>query len=411
VSVAREPETTPAAGPFTTANVPLLFPSETKIRISNPNNAPLTIKDASFTGSRAEMFTLKTKVPIMLGAKGSPESKQDIVFDYIGDSPYETRATLFLEAPAEKLSQGIDIVANPGKFPSDFVVLDASLDKIELRSPSHSDFAPDWKLTYRIGNDQIGLPRWSSGISSLSIGYKHQMAIGLVMPVRFNATNLPSPLDYETNMYASPMGYDVSFDFTFGFPFSIGGYLAFMNKFDGTEKYGNMKVMPAGTIIDDKDYSNDFFHIGTIAQIYYPLMFTDREENPNIAFRLNIGGAYYQISRDHLVLTPNDQKAEYQRVWTAADVGKMFTLDKEKDIVDVYVRISFINMAAKNTYGIGLQYFAGRMMTDAFLELTNWLRVEMKYSFLLREKELYETENSYFMISPRFRFGLPSIFK
>jgi hypothetical protein len=68
-------------------------------------------------------------------------------------------------------------------------------------------------------------------------------------------------------------------------------------------------------------------------------------------------------------------------------------------------------MSAKNTYGIGLQYFGGRMMTDAFLELTNWLRVEMKYSFLLREKELYETENSYFMISPRFRFGLPSIFK
>ena len=41
----------------------------------------------------------------------------------------------------------------------------------------------------------------------------------------------------------------------------------------------------------------------------------------------------------------------------------MFSLDKEKDIVDVYVRISFINMAAKNTYGIGLQYFSGRMMS------------------------------------------------
>ena len=59
---------------------------------------------------------------------------------------------------------------------------------------------------------------------------------------------------------------------------------------------------------------------------------------------------------------------------------------------------------------MGLQYFGGRMMADAFLELTDWLRVEAKYSFLLREKEIWETESSYFLISPRLRIGLPSIF-
>ena len=170
-------------------------------------------------------------------------------------------------------------------------------------------------------------------------------------------------------------------------------------------------VSPANVLVDDKNYTNDFFHIVSIAQVYYPIMFTDREENPNVAFRLNIGGGYYQVERNHLVVGKNDSKPEFGRTWTAVDENKLFSLGKEKDVVDVYMRISFINMAAKNTYGIGMQYFSGRIMADAFLELTNWLRVEMKYSFLLREKEIWETESSYFMLSPRFRFGIPSIFK
>ncbi len=76
----------------------------------------------------------------------------------------------------------------------------------------------------------------------------------------------------------------------------------------------------------------------------------------------------------------------------------------------MFIRFDFINTGAKNNYGLGIQYFTGRLMTDAWLELTEWLRVEAKYSFLLRSKEVWESENSVFMITPRFRLGLPSLF-
>ena len=92
------------------------------------------------------------------------------------------------------------------------------------------------------------------------------------------------------------------------------------------------------------------------------------------------------------------------------DAGKMFSFGKEKDLFDVYFRISFINLASRNNYGLGLQYFNGGMMADAWLELTSWFRVQAKYSFLLRAKEVWEQEGSYFMVSPQFRFGFPTIF-
>jgi hypothetical protein len=117
-----------------------------------------------------------------------------------------------------------------------------------------------------------------------------------------------------------------------------------------------------------------------------------------------------QIRRNHLVSAGDVGQIKLDREFRTEDVGKMFTLGKEDEYFDVYVRMSFINLSSSNRYGLGLQYFAGRMMTDAFLELTSWLRVEAKYSFLLRTREVWESETSYFMITPRLRIGLPSIF-
>ncbi len=181
---------------------------------------------------------------------------------------------------------------------------------------------------------------------------------------------------------------------------------------------GFLTTIACGFSKDDPEelLRNDFWHIGTVAQVYYPIMFKDRAENPSVVFRLNIGGAFMQIQRNHLVdeqdllLSNEAQLRTYGREFTSRDIDKMFTIGKEKDIVDVYIRVGFINVAAKNPYGLGIQYFSGRMMADAWLELTNWFRVEAKYSFLLRDRELWENDASFFMISPRFRFGLPSLF-
>ncbi len=411
------PVTNAASGPLTTQSMPILYPEESKIRVRNPNREQLKITEVRFEGENAAEFRITSKLPILLDAKGNANDKVDVTFEYVGSSQYEVRGQIFIEAREAKLTQYLDVIVNPGKAPSDFVTIDASLDKIELRSPSRSSFAPDWKLSYTIGNDEIGLPRWSSGMSSLSIGYKHQMSVGLVLPMNMMTGDFPAPLGYEMRPLASPMGYNVAFDFAFGFPFALGGNLTVANKFDGVERYEHLIT---------KDYfskdnttellRNNFFHIGTVAQVYYPIMFKDRAEDPTVVFRLNIGGAFMQIQRNHLVdaqdllLSTENQIRTYGREFQVTDIDKMYTIGKEKDIVDVFVRIGFINVAAKNPYGLGVQYFAGRMMTDAWLELTNWFRVEAKYSFLLRERELWENDASFFMISPRFRFGLPSLF-
>ena len=403
------PPTMEASGPLTNIRMPIFYPEISKIRIKNPNKDPMKISDASFVGENASQFLVRTKLPILLEPKGGQKEKDDISFEYIGTSPYEVHTQMLIDAKESKTSQLIDIVANPGKFPSDVAVLDASLDKIELRSPARSSFAPDWKLSFKMGNDEVCLPRWSSGMASLNVGYKHQMSVGIVLPMNMNAPDLPSPLAYKTRMFSSPTGYNVAFDFTFGFPFSLGGNLTVANRFSALEGYKNLVVIKEHEPDPGKpDYYNDFFHIGTIAQLYYPIMFKDRPSESNVAFRIDIGGAYMQVQRDHLVEAGETMKAGVN--FKPTDVGTMFTLEKQKDVVDVYLRLSFINMTARNNYGVGIQYFAGRMMADAWLELTNWLRVETKYSFLLRDREIWENESTYFLVSPRFRFGFPSIF-
>lgn len=403
------PQTTAASGPLSDRAIPVFYPDESKIRLKNPNKEALKISDATFVGENAPDFVLRSKLPLMLDPKGGQNDKFDLQYEYIGQSPYEARATLMVEAREAKLTQGFDIIANPGRFPADIVVIDASLDKIELRSPSRSSFAADWKLSYVMGSDEISMPRWASGISSLNLGYKHEMSIGVVLPMNMSTDGLPAPLAFQNRLLNSPMGYNVNFDFTFGFPFSLGGNLVVANKFDGQDAYEHLVTIRDYPVLPGQpDYNNDFFHISTIAQVYYPIMFKDRPENPSVAFRINIGGAFMQIQRDHVVQPGETEKLSAR--FTEKEVGKMVTLERHKDIVDIYFRIAFINLAAKNNYGLGIQYFAGRMMADAWLELTDWFRVEAKYSFLLRDRYIWESESNYFLITPRFRFGLPSIF-
>ncbi|MFA6234421.1 MAG: hypothetical protein WC824_09620 [Bacteroidota bacterium] len=403
-----------AAGPFYTGSIPMFYPESNKVRVRNPErNQPLKITSAVFIGDNADQWEVRTKLPKVLAGKGETNDKEDIEFAYIGGSSYEVLGQLRIDAKEANTQQIVEIVANPGMYPSDFVTLDASLDRVELRSPARSGFAPNWKLAYTIGNDEIGLPRWSTGISTLSVGYKNQMSVGIVLPMNMLAADLPSPLAFQKNLMSSPSGYNVAFDFTFGFPFSLGGNLTVINDYATTKAYEHLKVMHTSfdPLVDLKDYDNDFFHISTIAQVYYPIMFKDNAVNPSVAFRLNLGGAFMQVRRDHLVSdTDPFGMGKEGRLFKTEEIGKMVTLGKEKDIVDVYIRMSFINLGSSSKYGMGIQYFGGRMMADAFLELTDWLRVDAKYSFLLREKEIWETESSYFLITPRLRIGLPSIF-
>lgn len=400
-----------AAGPFFTGSVPVLYPDMSQVRVRNPERTTqLKITNAEFVGQNADKFAVRTKLPKVLDPRGGQDDRVDVDFEYIGESPYEVRGQLVVEAKDANMSQMVDVIANPGLYPADFATIDASLDRIELRSPSRSSFAPDWKLAYTIGNDEIGLPRWSTGISSLSVGYKNQMSVGIVMPMNMSAPDLPSPLAFNKGLLSSAGGYDVNFDFTFGFPFSIGGNLTVVNDFDGDDPYDHLKVIQTSTGIGDENYENDFFHISTIAQVYYPIMFKDDNTNPTLAFRLNLGGSFMQIKRDHLVQAGEAGMMKLGREFTVDEEGTMVTLGKEEDIVDIYVRMSFINLRASNRYGMGIQYFSGRMMADAFLELTSWLRVEAKYSFLLRDQEVWESESNYFLITPRLRIGLPSIF-
>ena len=404
------PMTTEAAGPFFKAEVPILLDESQagRVRIVNPNNDPMQITKIEFVGPYAESFKLGTMTPLMLDSKAAPGGKQDIKFDYIGSSPYETATQLLVQSQNGTFAQTIDIVANPGRQPADFVVFDLSLDKIELRSPSRSSFAPDWKLSYAMGNPEIGLPRWSSGMSTLSVGYKHQMSVGIVMPMNMTADGVPTPLSYDNSFLYSPMGYNIAFDFTFGFPFSLGGSLTFSDRFDGVDKYHNMKLVSAKT--EDMTYKDNFFNISTAAVVYYPIMFKDRIFDPGMLVRLNVGGGFQRVERNYFSSVTGNVPWIYGTTKNV-EKNKLYWVEREKDIFDVFIRIDFINTGAKNNYGLGLQYFSGRLMTDAWLELTEWLRVEAKYSFLLRGKEIWEADNSLFVITPRIRLGIPSLFK
>lgn len=403
-----------AAGPLYTATVPVFYPEQDRISIRNSErDKQLKITNVTFVGENAADWVVKSKFPKVLQPKGQTDDKSNVEFEYVGGSAYEVRGQLFVEAQEANLTQTIDVYANPGRYPADVVTLDLSPDKLELRSPARSSFAPNWKLSYAIGSEVAGLPRWTSGVSSLSIGYKNEASVGIVLPMNMTTPGFPAPLGYDKGLLSSSEGYDARFDFTFGFPFSLGGYFMTTSDFGGEEAYQHLMTIkdrpePGAEV---EDFYDDFFHIGTLSQLYYPIMFKDRSTNPNMTFRLEIGGAFMRIMRDHLV---NEEDIAAGGKGTMAfqpqDLGTMYTLERYKDYVDIYLRMGFINLNAKNRYGMGIQYFSGRMMADAFLELTSWLRVEAKYSFLLRDREVWENETTYFLISPRIRLGLPSLF-
>jgi len=405
------PLTDAAAGPLYRGDTPLMLldgVTAERLTINNPDENPLQISRVEFTGENADQFRVVTKAPIMLDAKQSPQGRSTISFEYVGDSPYEVKSQLSIVAQNTSYSQVVDIIANPGRFPADFVVMDLSLDRLELRSPARSGFAPDWRLGLGFGNPEIGLPRWTSGMATLSVGYKHQMSVGMVLPMNMTASDMPSPVGFNNSYYYSPTGYNIAFDFTFGFPFSLGGNITITDRFEGDDKYSGMKLV--NTKIDAKEYKDNFFNISTAALLYYPIMFKDSKDNSSIMVRFNIGGGFTRIERN-LAAATDGQLMWYDGSMREVEAGKLYWVERERDIFDVYVRIDFINTGSRNVYGIGLQYFGGRMMADAWLELPEWLRVEANYSFLLRSKEVWEYENSFFMITPRLRIGIPSLFK
>jgi hypothetical protein len=415
--VAARPVTVESPGPLYTGRTPLLYPDDRRVQIKNPETKRVKVEKVTFVGENADMFKLRNPFrPFLMAEKGasSDSAKLNLEFDYVGDSPYETKGLMYIETDT-KQNQYIDILANPGVYPTDIVVIDASLDKIELRSPSRSSFAPDWKLFYNIGSPEVNLPRWASGISSIGVGYRNDMAVGIVLPMKANWTDFPSPLAFKNNLFSSPGGYTISFNFTFGFPFALGGNLMIANDFDFKDPYEHLDLLKTRRVIPtEKDYYNDFFHIGSIGQVFYPIMFKDKQTDPSFLFKLDLGGGFMQVKRDHYVDgMVNGKFVPYSKEgkdFVEANQGKMITLGRERDVFDVYMHIAFINLAAKNNYSIGLQYFGGSMMAEAWLELTDWLRVEMKYSFLLRDKEVWENESNYFLVTPRFRIGIPSIF-
>ncbi len=406
------PQQAASTGDLSASDVPLFLAGgqSSKILLQNMSQdtakrrEPVKITAARFIGDNADQFQVLTKLPIILDPRKPP---QELEVRYVGESKYEVPGVLAVDAKELNMSQDFDVVSNPGVKPVDVAVLDASLFGIELRSPARSPFAPNWNIGFKFGNDEINLPRWTSGMGSLYIGYKNDVHVGLVMPLQMVDGTLPAPLGFNTNHLASPMGYTFDFDFTFGFPFSLGGNVAVMNAFDGQSAYTHL--LPLSDVkIENIDYTNDFFNISTLAKLYYPLMFRSSETDPGFTFRVEVGGGYMQVNRNHLVAL--GERAKETHLFTPEDAGKMFSFGKEKDLFDVYFRISFINLASKNNYGLGLQYFNGGMLADAWLELTSWFRVQAKYSFLLRTKEVWEQEGSYFMVSPQFRFGFPTIF-
>lgn len=395
------PVTTPVTGQLAEIEMPVILP-ENKILIRNSGNEALKITSVVPVGENADQFTVVSKLPMMI----EKQKQAELEVKFAGLSPYETFGTISVQAKEANLAQEFEVVANPGIQPIDAVVLDASLFGVELRSPARASFAPNWNLGFKFGNDELNMPRWSSGMGALYVGFKNDVHVGLILPMSLQDGTMPTPLAFNTGLLASPMGYMFDFDFSFGFPFSLGGSVVVTNKFDATDRYAHLNLLK-GVVADDKDYNNDFFNIATAAKLFYPVMFKDNENEPNLAFRLELGGGYMQINRNHVALAGETGK---EGVLFGKNVGKMFSLGKEKDVFDVYFRISLINLGSKHNYGLGLQYFNGGMMTDAWLELTQWLRVEMKYAFLLRSSEIWESETSYFLISPRFRFGFPSIF-
>jgi len=229
---------------------------------------------------------------------------------------------------------------------------------------------PDWGGEVRFGNDEIGLPFWSSGKMSFFALYK-RIRFGFELPIPFgkDAVDIFSTFSVPKRLLSGTRGLAGEFDFG-----SVGGYLSL-------------------TKISNSDISsfpdpNKFFYITSILHGYYSLSFSTGFAQ---YVRVKAGVSHYQVKQGHVA-----------RVVSAQGTTQEIREDDQMTYLSPYLQFEYVNDSYDEQYGGSVQYNDFVLMVRAWINIVpNVFGLELKYARPLT-RDLREWQSaSFVMVSPK----------
>jgi hypothetical protein len=275
----------------------------------------------------------------------------------------------------------------------------------------------DWSFSFKMGNEEIGYPYWSTGNLSLLAGYKNIIKFGLVLPVGLNDAGFElGPLVGPLKKIQGSFGLAAEFNLqtttvrNINQAFALGGYVFYGKISNGLEHPYKPEFFQN---LLNKDFNpvnmdNDFFYVPFVAQLYYPTIFIDDTVNTRNIFQVKAGISYHQIKRAHIYRAGDkvyDDKGNITSETVDKNlIGKVINLDVVKKVPSPLIKIEYTNLNQSNNFGFGLQYSNNIIDFSGWLEvIKDFLRIEGTYVQPLRTAEEWEN-SAFFWFSPRIYF-------
>jgi hypothetical protein len=262
---------------------------------------------------------------------------------------------------SESSSVRRQVVENPA-----WVSMNISLFGGELR------FGNDWKITGKLGNDELGYPFWASGQIWMLAGYK-SIKLGAYLPMHgglFETNPADRPLSLKPRLLNGSTGVAGSFEFEWDLV-KINSSNITYSAIGGSFAIGSLDRRRPEYLTSDL---NRLYSISTMLQTYYAFNYKFDDEK---VLNSRIGVTYHRVTLNRLIL------------------DEIYRYGEAHGVVTPLIGVEYINL--------GADWFRLRAQYSRLLSLGAWAEIvpryiyaEVKYStVLLREPR--EWEQKYYL--------------
>jgi hypothetical protein len=228
---------------------------------------------------------------------------------------------------------------------------------------------PSWGGEVRIGNDEIGLPFWSSGKMAFLAAYK-RIKFGFELPFHpgRNTSELVPPFTLRGRKLNGTRGILGEFDFG-----SVGGLLSITRL---TSHDTHALTDPSG-----------FYYITGMLQLYYSFGIS---LNPTDLVRLKLGLGVHRINKARLEFTP----------------AETIIPRPHTDFVSPYLKFEYLNKGINDRFVASVQFYDLVLLLGGSVEIVpGVVSLEAKYAWQVAPN-LREWQNpGFFIVSPRVQFA------
>jgi len=221
---------------------------------------------------------------------------------------------------------------------------------------------PFWGAEYKIGNEEIGFPFWTSGKMAFLATYKN-LKLGFELPFEggLNTSEIFPPFVIRSRKLNGTRGVVGEFDFG-----------PFAGKFSFTRLTEND--------LDALTNPENFYYITVIAQAYFSF---GLELTPTHFIRVKAGAGTHRVNQGRI-----DMSTGVNQVIPGV----------AQDFVSPYLKFEYLNHSIGEDFAVSVQYYDVTLVTSATLEVVrDVLSFELSYMWPLAA-EVPEWQNPEFLI-------------